>query len=139
MSWATPDAADLEEQRVRRQKMLEETLEGTSYQYLLVDGADVLIGVLGLHRRVGPDAAEIGYWLHPEYVGKGHVTRATSALVDAALALPDISRVEIHCDEANLRSAAVPRRLGFRLDRVEDDGIAAPAEVGRGMVWVYPP
>jgi RimJ/RimL family protein N-acetyltransferase len=44
--------------------------------------------------------------------------------------------VEIHCDEANVRSAAVPRRLGYRLDRVEDGDRTAPADTGRRMIWV---
>lgn len=138
MSWASSEAADVEEQHRRLLVGQQEREAGTSYHYLLVE-EDELIGVLGLHRRVGPDAAEIGYWLRPQYVGQGHLTRAAQVLLDAALALPDVRRVEVHCDEANVRSAAVPRRLGFRLDRVEDDGIAAPAEVGRSLVWVYEP
>jgi RimJ/RimL family protein N-acetyltransferase len=48
-------------------------------------------------------------------------------------------RVEIHCDEANVRSAAVPRRLGYRLDRIEDDRVSAPGDLGRSMIWVWPP
>jgi RimJ/RimL family protein N-acetyltransferase len=47
-----------------------------------------------------------------------------------------VTRVEIHCDEANTRSAAVARRLGYRLDRVEPRPVRAPAESGRGMVWI---
>jgi hypothetical protein len=39
------------------------------------------------------------------------------------------------CDEANVRSAAVPRRPGYRLDRVEPRPARAPAESGLLMVW----
>jgi len=49
-----------------------------------------------------------------------------------------VDRVEIPCDEANVRSQAVPRRLGYRLDRIEADDIKAPAEFGRSMVWIFP-
>jgi RimJ/RimL family protein N-acetyltransferase len=52
------------------------------------------------------------------------------------LELDGIDRVEIHCDEANTRSAAVPQRLGYRLDRIQDVGVQAPFEIGRGMVWI---
>ena len=137
MSWATPDAVTWESQQQRHPERLAQLGTGDSYLYVLVDG-DLLHGVCGLHRRVGPGGVEIGYWLRPESVGQGLVSRAVAALTAAALELPDVDRVEIHCDEANVRSAAVPARLGYRLDRVEDDGVAAPAEVGRGMVWVYP-
>ena len=137
MSWATPEAVTWESQQQRHHERLEHLATGDSYLYVVVEG-EVLHGVCGLHRRVGPGGVEIGYWLRPDSVGRGLVTRAVEALTTAALDLPDVDRVEIHCDEANTRSAAVPARLGYRLDRVEDDGVQAPAELGRGMVWVYP-
>jgi RimJ/RimL family protein N-acetyltransferase len=44
--------------------------------------------------------------------------------------------VEIHCDEANVASRAVPARLGYRLDRIDDVGVTAPGETGRSMIWI---
>ncbi|MGQ0839018.1 GNAT family N-acetyltransferase [Actinokineospora sp.] len=76
-----------------------------------VDGA--VAGSCGLMSRIGPGGLEIGYWLHPAFVGRGIVTAATSALVAAAFELPGIDHVEILHDSANTRSGAVPRRLGF--------------------------
>jgi hypothetical protein len=64
---------------------------------------------------------------------------SVSAVTKAALALPDVNRVEIHCDEANVRSAPIPARLSYRLDRIDEVGIAAPAETGRSMVWIFRP
>ena len=55
-----------------------------------------------------------------------------------ALAIDGVTRVEIHCDEANVRSAAVARRLGYRLDRIEADHVSAPGDLGRSMIWVWP-
>ena len=45
-------------------------------------------------------------------------------------------RIEIWCDEANHASAAIPRRLGYHLDRVADATPTTPSETGRMMVWV---
>lgn len=105
--------------------------------YGIFDAADgTLFGVIGVHDRIGPGALEIGYWCHVAHTGKGVITRAARELTRILLGLEGIERVEIHCDEANVRSAAVPRRLGYRLDRIEEDGIHAPAESGRGMVWI---
>ena len=73
---------------------------------------------------------EIGYWLRDDATGRGFVTAAAGALTDAGVALDGIERVEIHCDEANVRSAAVPRRLGYRLDRIEPESITAPGDLG---------
>jgi RimJ/RimL family protein N-acetyltransferase len=110
---------------------------GDEYGYVIVglDGGRVLGGG-GLHRRAGPETLEIGYWLRAGETGRGVITAAAGALTDAAFALDGIERVEIHCDESNVRSAAVPRRLGYTLAEIRDKSPAAPAEQGREMVWV---
>ncbi|WP_395296728.1 GNAT family N-acetyltransferase [Kitasatospora hibisci] len=111
---------------------------GTDFIYLV--GLDArpgsVIGSFGLHGRIGPGALEIGYWVSAEHVGRGIATTAAEALTAAALALPGIERVEIHCDQANGASAAVPRKLGFRLDRTADAAVRAPGETGRQQIWV---
>lgn len=107
-----------------------------SCNYGIFDGEGTVLGAIGLHDRLGPHAVEIGYWCHAAHTGRGVITRAAGTLTRTALALPDIDRVEIHCDEANVRSAAVPRRLGYRLDRIEPSEVRAPAETGRRMFWV---
>ncbi|MET9027209.1 GNAT family N-acetyltransferase [Nocardia sp. NPDC004168] len=95
-----------------------------------------VLGAVGLHDRLGSRAVEIGYWCHTAHSGHGVITRSAAALTRIALALPGVDRVEIHCDEANVRSAAVARRLGYRLDRIEPREKRAPAESGRGMYWI---
>ncbi|WP_354639328.1 GNAT family N-acetyltransferase [Kitasatospora camelliae] len=113
---------------------------GTDFMY--VAGLDAepgsVIGAFGLHGRIGAGALEIGYWVHVDHVGRGIATDAARALTEAALALPGIERVEIHCDEANAPSAAVPRRLGYHLDRTVDAPITAPSETGRQLIWITP-
>jgi RimJ/RimL family protein N-acetyltransferase len=110
---------------------------GEEFTYLLVgsDG-DRVLGGAGLHHRLGPDALEIGYWLRADATGRGLITAAAAALTNAAFALDGVVRVEIHCDEANARSAAVPRRLGYTLASIDDRPSAAPGERGRMMTWV---
>jgi RimJ/RimL family protein N-acetyltransferase len=110
---------------------------GTDFGFLLLDSGETeLLGIFGLHRRIGPAGIELGYWLDRTAVGHGYASAAAEALTLAALKLPDIDRVEIHCDEANVRSQRVPERLGYRLDRIEDVEAKAPAELGRSMIWV---
>jgi len=107
--------------------------------YAIVDATDdTYLGGCGLHDRVGPGVREIGYWLRAGATGRGLATAAARALTEAALAIEDVTRVEIHCDEANVRSAAVARRLGYRLDRIEPDRISAPDDRGRSMIWIWP-
>ena len=113
---------------------------GHDFGYLAIDDADgSVVGGTGLHSRMGNDGLEIGYWRRADVGGRGLVTTWSAALTHAAFALDRVQRVEIHCDEANVASAAVPRRLGFTLDRIEDKPIAAPAELGRSMIWICRP
>ena len=98
------------------------------------DGA--LAGAIGLHRRVGDGGIEIGYWIAERYTRRGFATAAAEAITSVALALSGVKRVEIHCDEANTASAAIPRKLGYRLDRIVSHEPEAPGETGRRMIWV---
>lgn len=95
-----------------------------------------MLGAIGLHDRIGPAALEITYWCRVTHVGHGVITRSATVLTEIAFSLPGIDRVEIRCDAANLRSAAVPRRLGYRLDRIEPRERRAPADSGRALLWV---
>ncbi len=74
-------------------------------------------GVIGTHkidwlnRRV-----EIGYWLSRESQGQGIVTEACRAIITHAFEELDLHLVDIHCGAGNEKSAAVPKRLGFKLE-----------------------
>lgn len=100
-----------------------------------VPGAS-LVGGCGLHARRGPGTLEIGYWTHSAHIGRGIATAAADLLTATALELGGVERVEIRCDAANHRSAAVPRRLGYLLDGEEERRPEAPGETGRHLVWV---
>jgi RimJ/RimL family protein N-acetyltransferase len=104
---------------------------------LILDPAETeVLGGTGLHRRQGPGTIEIGYWVRPDRAGRGLITRVAAALTEAGLALEDVDEVRIRCDVANVRSSAIPRRLGYRLVGFEDAERLAPAHTGRHEVWV---
>lgn len=62
--------------------------------------------------------AMIGYWLAGQYRGKGLVTRAAAAMTDIAFSKLLMNRVEIYCAVDNLKSRAIPERLGFKPEGV---------------------
>jgi hypothetical protein len=82
----------------------------------------------------------MGYWLHPEWTGRGLATMSAAALLHQRFALAGIDRIEIHHDAANLASGAIPRRLGFiEVERRQaPDGPATPGEVGVEVIWRAP-
>lgn len=61
---------------------------------------------------------ELGVWLAPEAVGRGLVTRASRAMIDWALRVRGMNRVEWRCATENTRSSAVARRLGMTREGV---------------------
>ncbi|MBN1138857.1 MAG: GNAT family N-acetyltransferase [Anaerolineae bacterium] len=82
------------------------------YGILNHDESEV-VGGTGLHTRAGEGALEIGYWIHATYIRRGLATETAAALTRVAFEVNQVERVEIHCDPVNVRSAAVPRKLGY--------------------------
>jgi RimJ/RimL family protein N-acetyltransferase len=139
LPWASEAAAEPAAQ-IERSRDIERLWErGSDFVYVLrrAEGPDV-IGLFGLHKRIGPDAIELGYWMHQAHTGHGYATEAARVLTETALALPDIDRIEIHTDEANAASSAIPSRLGYRLDRVVVRTPEASGESGRLQYWMLP-
>jgi ribosomal-protein-serine acetyltransferase len=88
--------------------------ENDGFQAALIDG-ERIVGMVGFH---GVDwqnrATSIGYWLSEGGEGQGTMTQAVQALTDYAFYELRLNRVEIRADVENVRSRAVPERLGFR-------------------------
>jgi RimJ/RimL family protein N-acetyltransferase len=136
MPWADEQSADPAFQRERLKKMPELARRQEEWQYGLFPADESrVLGSFGLMTRRGPGTIEIGYWVHVDAIGQGHATRATRQLTEHAHELDGVRQVVICCDEANDRSAAIPRSLGFSLVRVESRAPEAPGERGRLMIW----
>ncbi len=74
-----------------------------------------IAGVLGTHElHANRVWVSLGYWLGKEYEGKGLMVRSANALVEHLFRDLGFHRVEIRCEPENLRSRAIPERLGFR-------------------------
>ena len=65
------------------------------------------------------NSAMIGYWIGADYQRQGLVTRACKALVDYGFSELGLNRIAIWVATDNLRSIAVPLRLGFVREGVE--------------------
>ncbi|PIC99119.1 MULTISPECIES: GNAT family N-acetyltransferase [unclassified Sporosarcina] len=82
-----------------------------------------LAGFAGFHTvNYTNRQTSIGYWLAQDYQGKGIMTAVVSSLVDYAFEEYDLHRVEIRCATGNIRSQAIPERLGFMKEGVIRDG-----------------
>lgn len=57
--------------------------------------------------------AELGYWLAPEFNGRGIVARGIKVLEDLAFGKLGINRIQIRVDVENIKSQAVAERAGY--------------------------
>lgn len=94
-----------------------------------------LVGTIGLFRTASAEPeAEIGYWIDEAAEGKGLVTRAALALTRYAFQQWQVQVVRVRVEPENVRSRAIPERLGFRLrGEVEEDW----EDGGRRTLLVY--
>lgn len=104
-------------------------IENSKNQYAANKGFDASIwykgkfaGVIGFH-SINPSikAISIGYWLNDKYVGNGIMTKSCKVFVDYAFNIYKFNRVEIRCAEDNLKSRAIPERLGFTQEGIIRD------------------
>ncbi|MBH0231245.1 GNAT family N-acetyltransferase [Halobacillus yeomjeoni] len=65
--------------------------------------------------------ASIGYWMGSEYAGKGLLTRSCKVIFDYAFKQMGMNRIEIRAAEENVKSRAVPERLGFEQEGIIRD------------------
>jgi RimJ/RimL family protein N-acetyltransferase len=74
------------------------------------------IGNIGVHTIRWPhDCCELGYWILGDFEGKGFISDAVRTL-EKHLFEVGFHRIEIRCNSNNERSAAVPRRLGYKFE-----------------------
>lgn len=114
MPWAhaEPEPIEVKVQRLKRFRGQFDL--GQDFIYGIFTPEDTrLLGGTGLHTRIGKNQLEIGYWIHKDFINQGLVTESTTALIKVAFEIIHVHRIEIHCDPANLASAAIPRKLGF--------------------------
>ena len=95
-------------------KAEEQLARGDGFQAAIVCEKEIagVIGYVGVnwqHR-----STSLGYWLGENHVGKGTMTAAVRALVNHALSVWELNRVEIRVAAENRRSRAIPERIGFR-------------------------
>jgi len=133
LGWAvTPLSPD--EEAAHQADALDQWRRGLMGPWVIYEGGEPR-GALGLHRRGGPDELEIGYWLDDLATGRGIMTTACRLATDVAFEAEGVDFVEIHHDKANLRSGAVPARLGYRRCAAYTAVPRARLETGVKVVW----
>ena len=108
--------------RTRTVQEIEDFIRSGLQRFAAGNGAELgiwhsgeLVGVLGLHYIDWPNrSTSLGYWLAEGFQGRGIMTQACRALIDVLFSDYELNRVEIEVAPENLRSRAIPERLGFQ-------------------------
>jgi RimJ/RimL family protein N-acetyltransferase len=141
MPWAhdEPETLEAKIERLRRFRGAFDLRQ--DFVYGIFDSTEsTVLGGTGLHTRAGEGAREIGYWIHAAHVRNGYATEAVAALTRVAFEIDRVERVEIKCDPQNRPSAAVPERIGFRLESVgRQDAIGVDGQPRDTMIWSMTP
>ncbi|KQX46857.1 GNAT family N-acetyltransferase [Paenibacillus sp. Root444D2] len=73
-----------------------------------------IVGCIGYHSiDWANNKTSIGYWLGEKFQGNGIITKSCKRLVDYSFNELGLNRVEIRCGLNNLKSRAIPEKLGF--------------------------
>lgn len=140
MAWAKqePSSVQIIEQRI--DKFDQRFRADSEWSYAIFsDGEKMLYGGAGLHRSTVKGALEIGFWLGKGWTKQGYATEAAKALVDVAMKMPGITRVQIRCDVRNAAAASVAKRAGFaHLETIKSHKYDPAQPVRDTMVWDYP-
>jgi ribosomal-protein-serine acetyltransferase len=117
MHWMTPDySVESAKDFVGRSIAAVEEKTGLGFG---IFRARYLIGSIGfVYFDWVAHKTEMGYWIDKHEEGKGIITNACMHLIQYAFDDLGLNRIEIRCSTENLRSAAIPERLGFRKEGV---------------------
>jgi ribosomal-protein-serine acetyltransferase len=87
----------------------------------------LLVGCIGFHAlNKSNRRTSLGYWLREDAQGRGIARRSVAKLVDHAFEEFKMHRLEIRCGVENVKSRAIPEKLGFKFE-----GVARDCE------WIY--
>jgi len=87
-----------------------------------------IIGMVDYHEiDLNNEVGRIGYWLGEEFNGNGFMTSAVKEMVSMGFNDFALNRIEIQCAIENVKSRAIPERLGFA-----QEGILRSAEKVHG-------
>jgi ribosomal-protein-serine acetyltransferase len=73
------------------------------------------VGCLGIHEIDWKNKkTSIGYWIGEEFQGQGIMTAAVKSMINYTFKVLGLNRIEIRACTENLKSRAIPERLGFK-------------------------
>lgn len=127
LPWAREEAT-IEETEMNLRNAHIKFLERESFRFLIFHReTKEYIGTCSL-QNIDWDVpkCEIGYWIQTKAAGNGYMTEAIKALITFGVENFLFRKIVIICESTNLKSRAIPERLGFKLEgTLKNDDLSA--------------
>ncbi|MBD2460707.1 GNAT family N-acetyltransferase [Oscillatoria sp. FACHB-1407] len=94
---------------------------GFSFWAVIDSETQTLIGLCGLFRFDGFNEVEIGWWLTPDYWGKGLAIEAAQAVMAYGFEQLNLPRIVAIAQPENQRSIRVMEKLGMQFEKMTVD------------------
>ena len=79
-----------------------------------IERENTIIGVVDYHEiDLENDVGRVGYWLGEQYNGNGYMSLAVMEMLKIGFNDFALNRIEIQCAKENVKSRAIPERIGF--------------------------
>jgi ribosomal-protein-serine acetyltransferase len=86
----------------------------------------LIVGRIGIHYIDLQDmTGDLGYWLVKNAEGNGIVTKSCEALMKLGFESLNLNRLQIKTIDRNVKSRAIPKKLGFTLEGILREGAFA--------------
>jgi ribosomal-protein-serine acetyltransferase len=89
---------------------------GTGFNNAIWFNDQLVGGVVCRELSLADRSAEIGYWLDERHTGRGLATIAATRATDYLIRVRGMHRVYMQCAVGNVKSRAIPERLGYTLE-----------------------
>ena len=117
MPWAKDDYSIDSAREFIKANLTEYAKNGSFSASIILE--ETFVGGVGFHNLdLKNKSAHVGYWLAKEAQGKGIMTRCCRVLFDYLFDDLGLNRIQINCNIENVKSRAIPERLGFRLEGI---------------------
>ena len=108
-----PYVKSVDDSRKHIEETIQKRRDNLAYTYSIeVDG--VIAGDISIRNLTEVEKKpEIGYWMSPDYAGKGLMTKAVRALTDYGLQSLALEKIIIRADPMNIGSNKVAEKAGY--------------------------
>jgi RimJ/RimL family protein N-acetyltransferase len=113
--------------RTSHKRRLELMEKGDAFMYKIVSDDSEVLGTIGIWKIgwKGPQTYEMGWFVLPEYQGKGIATQAARLIIAQARLNPDVRYIHAYPAVSNIASNAIARKIEMEnLGEFDNEGFA---------------